>query len=152
MTSHEHPICAAERNMNPCQHPKSVNPPSIRLLLVCLSEIWSKLWPFMDNSALRPPTTTRGFAIIERDGIALQFNVSDATQEPPEEGCRVCYIGVTNIEALYQQYVPTGAIRSPLPLQATPWGTKGFWLCDPFRNILIFEESLPEEERSQETA
>jgi hypothetical protein len=71
-----------------------------------------------------------------RDGIALQFNVSDPTQEPPKEGCRVCYIGVTNIEALYQQYVPTGAIRSPL--QATSWGTKGFWLCDPFRNILLF--------------
>jgi hypothetical protein len=82
-----------------------------------------------------------GFAIIERDGIALQFNVSDPTQEPPKEGCRVCYIGVTNIEALYQQYLPTGAIQSPL--QATSWGTKGFWLCDPFRNILIFEESIP---------
>ncbi len=116
--------------MNPCQHPKSVNPPSIRLLLVFLSEI------------------CEGFAIIERDGIALQFNVSDPTQEPPKEGCRVCYIGVTNIEALYQQYLPTGAIRSPL--QATSWGTKGFWLCDPFRNILIFEESIPEEESNTE--
>jgi uncharacterized glyoxalase superfamily protein PhnB len=52
----------------------------------------------------------------------------------------VCYIGVTNIEALYQQYLPTGAIGSPI--QATAWGTKGFWLCDPFRNILIFEESV----------
>jgi len=61
-------------------------------------------------------------------------------------------MGVTDIEALYQQYVPTGALRSPLPLQPTPWGTKGFWLCDPFRNILIFEESIPEEQRSQETA
>ena len=84
------------------------------------------------------------FAIVERDGISLHFTVS--------EGHSVCLIGVTNSEGLYQQYVPTGAIRSPLPLQATPWGTKGFWLCDPFRNILIFEESLPEEERSQETA
>jgi uncharacterized glyoxalase superfamily protein PhnB len=70
----------------------------------------------------------------------LQFNVSDPTQELPKEGCRVCYIGVTNIEALYQQYLPTGAIGSPI--QATAWGTKGFWLCDPFRNILIFEESV----------
>src|SRR6266496_3194167 len=120
---------SAERNMNQCQHPKSVNPPSFRLLLVFLSEIWSKPWPFMDN-------------------LALQFNVSDPTQEPPKEGCRVCYIGVTNIEALYQQYLPTGAIRSPL--QATSWGTKGFWLCDPFRNILIFEESIPEEESDTE--
>ncbi|HLI07352.1 MAG TPA: VOC family protein [Ktedonobacteraceae bacterium] len=85
-----------------------------------------------------------GFAILERDRIALQFNVSD----PPKEGCRVCYIVVTNIEALYQQYLPTGAIRSPI--QATTWGTKGFWLCDPFRNILIFEESIPGEESDTE--
>jgi uncharacterized glyoxalase superfamily protein PhnB len=97
------------------------------------------------------PYHDEGFAILERDGIALQFNVSDPTQEPPK-GRSACYISVTNIEALYQQYVPTGAIRTPLPLQATSWGTKGFWLCDPFRNILIFEESIPEEERSQETA
>jgi hypothetical protein len=87
------------------------------------------------------PYHDEGFAIVERDRIALQFNVSDPTHEPPQEGCRVCYISVTNIEALYQQYVPTGAIRSPI--QATSWGTKGFWLCDPFRNILIFEESIP---------
>ena len=79
-----------------------------------------------------------GFAIVERDGIALHFNVS--------EGHSVCYIGVTNIEALYQHYLPTGAIQSPPPLQATPWGTKEFWLCDPFRNILIFAESIPEGE------
>ncbi len=80
-----------------------------------------------------------GFAIVERDGIALQFNVSDPTQEPPK-GRSVCYIGVTNIEALYQQYVSTGAIQSPL--QATPWGMKEFFLCDPFRNLLLFAESI----------
>src|SRR6266516_7715578 len=55
------------------------------------------------------------FAIVERDGISLHFNVS--------EGHSVCWIGVSNIEALYQQYVPTGAIQSPPPpFQATPWG------------------------------
>jgi catechol 2,3-dioxygenase-like lactoylglutathione lyase family enzyme len=87
-----------------------------------------------------------GFAIVGRDRITLQFNVSDPTREPPQEGCRVCYVGVTNIEALYQQYVPTGALRSPI--QVTDWGTKSFWLCDPFRNILIFEESIPTGGRS----
>ena len=83
-----------------------------------------------------------GFAIVERDGIALHFNVS--------EGHSVCWIGVTNIEALYQHYLPTGATQSPPPLQATPWGTKEFWLCDPFRNILIFGESIPEGESHTE--
>jgi len=88
-----------------------------------------------------------GFAIVERDGIALQWNVSDPTQEP-REGCRVCYIGVTNIEALYQQYGSTGANRSPL--QTTPYGMKEFWFCDPFRNILIFGETIPEGGTSEE--
>ena len=78
------------------------------------------------------------FATVERDGIALHFNVS--------EGHSVCWIRVTNIEALYQQYVPTGAIQSPLTSQ--PWGMKTFFLCDPFRNLLLFGESIQEEESS----
>jgi uncharacterized glyoxalase superfamily protein PhnB len=88
-----------------------------------------------------------GFAIVERDGIDLHFNVSDPTQEPPK-GRSVCWIGVTNIEALYQQYLPTGAVQSPL--QAQPWGMKEFFLCDPFRNLLLFGERIPEEESKTE--
>jgi catechol 2,3-dioxygenase-like lactoylglutathione lyase family enzyme len=83
-----------------------------------------------------------GFAIIARDGISLHFTVSD--------GHAVCWIGVTNSEALYQQYVPTGAIQSPLTSQ--PWGMKEFFLCDPFRNLLLFGESIPEEEASAKPA
>jgi catechol 2,3-dioxygenase-like lactoylglutathione lyase family enzyme len=81
------------------------------------------------------------FSIVERDEISLHFTVSI--------GHSVCLIGVTNIEALYQQYKPTGAIRSP-HITSQPWGTKGFWLCDPFRNILIFEEDVPEDAGSSE--
>src|SRR5712692_5555030 len=83
-----------------------------------------------------------GFAIIERDGIALHFNVS--------EGHSVCWIGVTNIEALYQQYLPTGAVQSSP--QAQPWGMKEFFLCDPFRNLILFGEEIAEEEASAEQA
>jgi hypothetical protein len=78
------------------------------------------------------------FVVVERDGISLHFTVS--------EGHRVCWIGVTNIEELYQQYLPTGAIQSPLTSQ--PWGMKECFLCDPFRNLLLFGESIPEEEGS----
>ena len=86
-------------------------------------------------------TTERSgeFVVVERDGISLHFHVS--------EGHRVCWIGVTNIEALYQQYVPTGAIQSP-QVRSQPWGMKEFFLCDPFRNLLLFGESIPEEESS----
>ena len=81
-----------------------------------------------------------GFAIIERDGIALHFTVS--------EGHSVCWIRVTNIEALYQEYLPTGAIQSPLTSQ--PWGMKQFFLCDPFRNLILFGEEIAEVEVSAE--
>src|SRR6266568_425405 len=68
MTSHEYPVVAAERKTNQCQHLRRVNPPSIRLLLVFLSERWSKPWSFMDNSALRPPITTRGLPLSNVTG------------------------------------------------------------------------------------
>src|SRR5712691_6121421 len=86
-------------------------------------------------------TTTRSgeFAMVERDGISLRFTVA--------EGHSVCWIGVTNIEALYQQYVPTGAIRSPR-VTSQPWGMKEFFLCDPFRTLLLFGESIPVEKGS----
>src|SRR5260370_730493 len=90
---------------------------------------------------LRFATSSREgeFTIVERDGIGLHFTVA--------EGHRVCWIGVTNIEALYQQYLPTGAIQSP-QVTSQPWGMKELFLCDPFRNLLLFGESIPEEESS----
>jgi hypothetical protein len=56
----------------------------------------------------------------------------------------VCWIAVTNIEALYQQYLPTNAVQSRL--EAWPWGLKEFFICDPFRNLILFAESISEEE------
>lgn len=80
------------------------------------------------------------FVIVERDGISLHLHVA--------EDHRVCWIGVTNIEALYQQYLPTGAIQSPR-VTSQPWGMKTFFLCDPFRNLLLFGESIAEEDGSR---
>ena len=79
-------------------------------------------------------------AIIDRDGVELQFN-HDPDMAPG--GHFVCYIMVTESEALYQHYLqnlPSGYVRSPLTL--TEYGTQEFWVCDPFNNILIFSEPL----------
>ncbi len=80
-----------------------------------------------------------GFAIVERDGIDLHLNPSE---EPPKRHS-VCWIGVTNIEALYQEYLPTNAISSPLVAQ--PWGLKEFSIRDPFRNLILFAEGISKE-------
>jgi hypothetical protein len=84
-----------------------------------------------------------GFAMIERDGISLHLNSSP---EPPK-GHSVGWIGVTNVEALYQQYLPTHAVQSPL--EAKPWGLKEFFICDPFRNLILFAERISDEEGSR---
>ncbi len=74
------------------------------------------------------------FAIVERDGVALHFN---AFSEPLRHHA-VCWIAVTQIDALYQTYLPTGAVQSSP--EAKPWGFKEFVVCDPWRNLLLFAE------------
>jgi len=69
------------------------------------------------------------FAIVERDDVAPHLNYSP---DPPK-GHSVCWIGVNNIDTLYQQYLPTNAIQSPL--EAKPWGLKEFCVRDPFLGI-----------------
>jgi hypothetical protein len=98
----------------------------------------------MGGSALPPRIRSRGFALVERDGIDLHLNPSE---EPPRHHS-VCWIGVTNLEALYQEFLPANAIASPLVAQ--PWGFKECSMCDPFRNLIIFGEDLPEEEARAE--
>jgi glyoxalase/bleomycin resistance protein/dioxygenase superfamily protein len=83
-----------------------------------------------------------GFAVVEWDGVDLHLN------HPPDPPMHhsVCWIAVSTIEALYQQYVPTHAVQSPL--EAKPWGMREFFIRDPFRNLLLFAERLPEKEDS----
>ncbi len=84
------------------------------------------------------------FAIVERDGVNLHFNAFD---ELPK--CHsVCWIAVTTIDALYQQCLPTNAVQSPL--ESRPRGLKEFFLHDPFGNLLLFAERLPDGEAGQE--
>ena len=82
------------------------------------------------------------FAIVERDGIDLHLNSSP---DGPKRHS-VCWIAVTNIDTLYQQYLPTNTVPS-VP-QAQPWGLKEFFIRDPFGNPIIFAESIPEADAS----
>ena len=84
------------------------------------------------------------FGFAERDGVTLHLQYFS---EPPE-GHAVCWIEVTNSEALYQQYVLTGAVCSPL--SDRPWGFKEFCIRDPFGNLVLFDERLPEADVTSE--
>src|SRR5262249_18225791 len=85
-----------------------------------------------------------GFAIITREGVALHFNC-DPNLGPGKHF--VCYITVTGSAALYHHYLqtlPGGRVRGKLTV--TPYGTREFWICDPFDNILIFAEPVTAQE------
>ena len=80
------------------------------------------------------------FALIERDGVVLHLN---RDPDLPPGRHFVCYITVSESEALYHHYrhhLPSGRIRGQL--RVTPYGTQEFWICDPFNNILIFAEPI----------
>ena len=68
----------------------------------------------------------------------------NAYADAPSENRSVCWIGVINSDVLYQQYLPTNAICSPLKTQL--WGFREFMIRDPFGNGILFEERIPEED------
>lgn len=78
-----------------------------------------------------------GFMIVERDGVQLHLHPS--AEPPTRHGA--FWIRVSNIDALYQEYLAAKVITSS-EVKAQPWGFKEFHICDPFRNIFIFAESL----------
>jgi len=80
-----------------------------------------------------------GFMIVERDGVQLHLHPSN---EPPTRH-GAFWIRVSNIEALYQEYLAANVVTSS-QVRTKPWGFKEFHICDPFRNIFIFAGSLPE--------
>jgi len=82
-----------------------------------------------------------GFMIVERDAVQLHLHPSNET--PTRHGA--FWIRVSNIEALYQEYLAANVVTSS-QVKAKPWGFKEFHICDPFQNIFIFAESLPEGE------
>lgn len=74
-----------------------------------------------------------GFMIVERDGVQLHLHPSN---EPPT-GHGAFWIRVSEIEALYAEYLAVNVIASS-KVKAQPWGFKQFHICDPFRNIFFF--------------
>jgi hypothetical protein len=88
-----------------------------------------------------------GFMIVERDGVLLHLHPSD---EPPTRH-GAFWIRVSNIEALYEEFLAANVVASST-VKEQRWGFKEFHICDPFRNIFIFAESLTLEEGSVQQA
>ena len=81
--------------------------------------------------------SNNGYLIFARDGIHVHlFPCTDA------ETCRNmgCYIYVTDIEKLYQEYQQLGLIHPNGPLRMMPWGLRQFAVVDNNGNIFYFAD------------
>jgi len=81
--------------------------------------------------------SNNGYLIFVRDGIHVHlFPCPD-----PEQGRNMgCYIYVTDIEQLYQEYQLLGLIHPNGPLQMMPWGLRQFAVVDNNGNIFYFAD------------
>ena len=96
--------------------------------------------PFYEQLGFRTDYRDDGFAIVKRDEVELHFN-HDPDLAPGRHA--VCYITVTEIEALYRHYLPYLSIgRIQGSLTVTGYGMQEFVVCDPFNNLLIFAEPI----------
>jgi len=78
-----------------------------------------------------------GYLIFVRDGI----NVHLFPCPDPEQGRNMgCYIYVTNIEQLYEEYRQLGLIHPNGGLRMMPWGLRQFAVVDNNGNIFYFAD------------
>jgi len=94
---------------------------------------------FYEHLGFQTTYHDEGFAMVERDKVSLHLNPNP---DLPTGKYSVCWIASTDIDALYQQYLPDQARQAPLQTQS--WGFKEFSMRDPSGNLLIFAEYLSE--------
>ena len=80
------------------------------------------------------------YAIVQRDTIEIPFWACGDKRIAENTACRV---GVTAIEALYDEYQSHGIIHPNAPLHDTEWSTPEFAILDLHGNLITFFERKP---------
>jgi len=81
----------------------------------------------------------RGYAIVERDDVAIHLFQDDATVHTPVG----VHIFTLDLDALYAEFQRSGAQLSG-GIVRRPWGNRDFRIKDEFGNELKFTEPLME--------
>ncbi|HEX2914389.1 MAG TPA: VOC family protein [Chloroflexia bacterium] len=75
-----------------------------------------------------------GYLMIQRDNISLHFFLAENFDPTKDAG--MCYVYVSNVEALYLEYQASGVIHPNGALEHKPWGMYEFAVLDPDNNLL----------------
>jgi uncharacterized glyoxalase superfamily protein PhnB len=84
---------------------------------------------------------SHGYAIVERDGIAIHLFEDGARSHSPVS----IHIFTPNLDPLFTELQQRGAHLSQQIMQK-PWGNRDFRVTDSFGNELKFTEPLPADE------
>jgi uncharacterized glyoxalase superfamily protein PhnB len=82
-----------------------------------------------------------GYAIVERDGVALHLFQDEAKNSSPV----AIHVFSDDLDALYAELKASGASITQ-PIERKFWGNRDFRIQDAFGNILKFAEPLAVEE------
>ncbi len=80
-----------------------------------------------------------GYVILARDEITLHLWPCNDPEIPKATGC---YINVTEVEKLYDEYQTVGVVHPNGPLKEMPWKMKQFSILDNNGNIIHFGERV----------
>src|SRR5438045_463954 len=80
------------------------------------------------------------WGIVARDAVEIHFWACSERHIAENTSCRV---HVTGIAQLYSELQPLGVVHPNAPLEAKPWGTLEFGICDPDGNLITFAEREP---------
>jgi catechol 2,3-dioxygenase-like lactoylglutathione lyase family enzyme len=141
----EHAQTDLERSRRPMSSSQSSHPTFLGIAPRFVVRDLEQALAFYEQLGFQTTYHDEDFAIVERDKVSLHLNYF---QDFPTGKHAVCWIASTDIDALYQQYLPAEARQAPL--QTKPWGFKEFTMRDPSGNLIIFAEHIPEADASTE--
>ena len=83
-----------------------------------------------------------GYAGLYRDGMEIHLQWHAGTEDDPVNGGSVVKFFVTDLEAVFKEFVERGTVKEHKLHKNTPWGTHEFGFFDPNNNAIFFVEDL----------
>lgn len=83
-----------------------------------------------------------GYLIFSRDGIMIHHWPTDNEEIPKATGC---YVNVSEVDALYEEYKAHGIIHPNGELKNMDWEMRQFSIIDNNGNLIHFGEDLEEQ-------
>lgn len=94
---------------------------------------------YVDRLGFTAGSVHPDYAIVERDGIEIHFWLTDDVDIPKQTAC---YVRVTGIDALHEEFAAQKVVHPNGPLADRPWGQREFAVLDGDGNLIRFGEPV----------